>query len=326
MNYEFKKVAARLVMPVLSLLPSVAIGQESIKQAFGEFHEFAKNQYVEFNENSSRQADPATGELIDQSTTIIFSVNEDGMAEKLIDGMQRAFNAESDKSYNEFTRHGSEMGSQPIIIGKENWIGSNPADSYIVMAFAEKKENQPPTHRTVYAFEWRKEDKGISGKLLSSYGPIPTSERKKKHYEDLQGLSDFSSEDYKATMSALDSIFGSKEMRGFILSLDSLATDSELMQAVTNLGNIFSTDKKVQTTSGWLNSFKQMCRSQMKYAKQGKSLTYFPTEILELCKESNNLTDEERQLCLKEIDRVIAVTKDEFDRDLLQQARKHLNR
>ncbi len=65
------------MFPALSLMPAVAFGQESIKQAFGEFYDFAINQHIEYSENSDRQADPATGELIDQSTSI--SVDEDNV-------------------------------------------------------------------------------------------------------------------------------------------------------------------------------------------------------------------------------------------------------
>lgn len=326
MKREVKKAMMRLLVPALSLLPIAAFGQQTIEQAF---QDFVKNPSVKITESRNRQADPATGELLERSYLVDFSMEH---GEKQIDKLLRAFDQDRDASYNEFTRTGAGQGVQPIVIGKEIWIGSDPQDNYIVMSFADKmkQDDKRPQFRTVYALEWREEKDGRTwGKLVTCYGPIPKKERKARRIKSDWSMNNnggFSSDDLIASLTRLDSLITNDEsVKQSLVSLDSLFTNSDML---SDLGSLFSGKAKDKnSTAHWLDSFKKLCRSQMKYAKQGKSLTYFPSEILEQCKRGRDLlTDEECQLCQKELDRIIAVTKDEFDRDLLEQAKKQLTR
>lgn len=328
MKREVKKAMMRLLVPALSLLPIAAFGQQSIEQAF---QDFVKNPSVKITESRNRQADPATGELLERSYLVDFSMEH---GEKQIDKLLRAFDQDRDASYNEYSRTGSGEGGQPIVIGNKIWIGADAQDNYIVMSFADKtkQDDKTPQFRTVYAVEWREEDGGKTwGKLVTCYGPIPQKDQKGRRIKSIwkmDGADGVSSGDIIGALEGLDSLFTSDGIKKTLASLDSLATDSTLHVSLRSLGNFFSgKEEGANSTSQWLDSFKQLCRSQMKYGKQGKSMTYFSSGILEQCKRGRDLlTDEERELCLKELDRVIAVTKDEFDRDLLEQAKKQLTR
>lgn len=317
-----KKMKTNITLPrrlaaaaVLLVVASGSFAQKNIEAAFASFK---SEKAVTISESRSRETDPATGQLKERTEGIDFSL--DASKKNLIDKLCAAFDRDRDASYNEFSHTGNGRSPQPILIGNEISVGVGKNMNYVVMAFADKQtaEEGKPINRTVYAMEWAKDAKDgktITGTLYVVYGPIPqkrsvTITRAKtigsapdairRYEESLKGL-DFSN--LGQTLGDVGSVLADLRLGDFGLLADSLAASSSQ-----------------STLQPWLYLFRMQTRGYRKAVKQGKDVTYYLTSLLEHCKKEHaSLTDDELKLCMEELHRLLDITKDDFDRALLEE-------
>lgn len=313
---------------LLALLLSIATAVSAQKNIEAAFASFKNNKAVTASTSSSREADPYTGMLIQRTEVVEFSLDVGKKA--LIDKLRAAFDHDRDASYDEFVRTANGRTSQPILLGSEVSVGVSKNMNYIVMAFADKAsaDSTKAMNRTAYAMEWCKGDSNrVMGSLYVVYGPIPEKRKSssiKVYRRELQSLPDVNNLFDMVSQKSLDDFdwksafkWNNGESRqgspviigkGTILGGDSLAT------------SVFSSP-----VSPWLYLFRTQTRGYRKALKRGNDTTYYLTSLLEHCKKDHSgLSADERRLCTDELQRLLELTKDDFDRALIEECRKLL--
>lgn len=301
------------VAAALLVVASGSFAQKNIEAAFANFK---SDKAVTISESRSRETDPASGQLKERTERVDFSL--DASKKNLIDKLCAAFDRDRDASYNEFSHTGNGRSPQPILIGNEISVGVGKDMNYVVMAFADKTTaTDKPLNRTAYALEWANEARDsetITGTFYVVYGPIP-----QKH--DLT----FSWSEPATTADALKRY----REKARVIDLSGLGQslgDVGSALADLRLGDFGLLTDSLVASSGhsslqpWLYLFRMQTRSYRKAVKQGKDVTYYLTSLLEHCKkEHSSLTDDELKICSEELHRLLDITKDDFDRALLEQ-------
>ncbi|MBO4486146.1 MAG: hypothetical protein J5734_03295 [Prevotella sp.] len=330
MNIHQHSCCRLAVFSILLALAPSTFAQKNIEAAFNSFK---KDKAVSATESRSRENDPATGKLIQRTEQVDFRLAV--KKQNLIDNLRAAFDADRDASYDEFTHTGNGHSQRPILLGKEISVGVAPNRNYIVMAFADKQNSaDDPENRTAYALEWGKPDNSdsISGSLYIVYGPIPqknsisvirtikgtTPEAISRYREKMR---DF---DWSGLKSSLD--IDLSEIGQSLGDVGSALADLRLGEFGI-LADSLAASSGQATLQPWLYFFRMQTRGYRKAAKQGKDVTYNLTSLLEHCKKENGvLTADERRLCIDELRRLLDITKDDFDRALLGQCVKQLEK
>ena len=317
-----------VVSLLLALAPS-ALAQKNIEAAFNSFK---KDKAVSVTESRSRETDPSTGKLIQRTEQVDFSLAE--KKQNLIDNLRAAFDADRDASYDEFTHTGNGRRNQrPILIGKEISVGVAPNRNYIVMTFADKQDSaDDPKNRTAYALEWGKPDNSdsITGSLYIVYGPIP-QKNSISVIRTIKGTTPEAISRYREKMGDFDWPGLNSSVNIDLSELGQSLGDVGSALADLRLGEFgiladsLAASSNQATLQPWLYLFRMQTRGYRKAAKQGRDVTYYLTSLLEHCKKENGaLTADERSLCIDELRRLLDITKDDFDRALLNQCIKQL--
>ena len=165
------------------------------------------------------------------------------------------------------------------------------------------------------------DDKTIAGSLYVVYGPLPRKSSLKvvrsiSRSNLPETLSSYSAQLDNVDWSKLEEVLGDRGaliqrmMPGGTLNVDSLS------------GSLSG-----QSGMPFLYFFRKLSLGYQKALKQGKESTYYLTSLLDLCKKQHSaVSDDERQLCTDELQRLLEMTKAEFDRAVLQECMKLVGR
>ena len=309
---------------LLTLLLSIATAASAQKSIEAAFASFKNNKAVTASASSSREADPRTGMLIQRTEVVEFSL--DASKKTLIDKLRAAFDHDRDAAYDEFVRTANGRTAQPILLGSEVSVGVSKNMNYVVMAFADKAsvDSSKTMNRTAYAMEWCNGDSNrVTGSLYVVYGPMPEKRKasaikvSRGHLPDVNNLFDLES------LKSLDDFDWNSAFNWD--DLKSQQTSPIVIGKGTALGDSLKVSVFTSPTSPWLYLFRTQTRGYRKALKQGHDTTYYLTSLLEHCKKDHSaLTADERQLCIDELQRLMDMTKDEFDRALIEACRKLL--
>lgn len=314
-----KKRTSLLRLALVAVLLTQATGLWAQKNVEAAFASFKKEKAVKISESRSREADPATGTLIQRTDRIDFSFAAD--KNSLLDKLLSAFERDRDASYDEFYHSGDGKRMQPILLGKEISVGTSKEANYVVMAFADKETavEGKPVNRTAYALEWQytKNDTAITGSLYTVYGPMPQKGsvkvmRSTKIGDLPEMLSSYSGQLDNFDWGKLEDVLG-----------DGSAVVKRLMLGATFNADSLSSTITTGSSMPFLYFFRKLSLGYQKALKQGKESTYYLTSLLDLCKKQHSaVSDDERQLCTDELQRLLEMTKAEFDRAVLQECMK----
>ena len=318
-----KKRTSLIRLALVAVLLAQASGLSAQKTVEAAFASFKKEKAVKISESRSRESDPVTGALEQRVDRVDFSF----AAEKnsLLDKLLSAFERDRDAAYDEFYHSGDGRRMQPILIGEEITVGASKDANYVVMAFADKETavDGEPVNRTAYSLEWKytEDDKTIAGSLYIVYGPMP----KKKSLKVVRSISRSNLPETLSSYSAqLDNVDWSKveEMLG-----DGGALIQRMMPGSTLKADSLSGSLSSHFGMPFLYFFRKLSLGYQKALKQGKESTYYLTSLLDLCKKQHSaISDDERQLCTDELQRLLEMTKAEFDRAVLQECMKLVGR
>ena len=318
-----KKRTSLIRLALVAVLLAQATGLCAQKNVEAAFASFKKEKAVKISESRSREADPASGSLIQRTDRIDFSFAAD--KNSLLDKLLSAFERDRDAAYDEFYHSGDGRRMQPILLGNEISVGTSKDANYVVMAFADKETavDGNPVNRTAYAVEWQytEDDKTIAGSLYVVYGSLPRKSSLKvvrsiSRSNLPETLSSYSAQLDNVDWSKLEEVLGDRGafiqrmMPGGTLNVDSLS------------GSLSG-----QSGMPFLYFFRKLSLGYQKALKQGKESTYYLTSLLDLCKKQHSaVSDDERQLCTDELQRLLEMTKAEFDRAVLQECMKFVGR
>jgi len=292
---------------ILTLLPLTATAQEHVEQAF---QDFLKSKNINFKEKHSKSSNPET--LQKEGQLDAYSFKAKRWNDKMLDGIKEAMNLDRDKAYKEVW--GDDVFNESIALyysDKESVkIGGLEYDKYLLICFADAEH---PGFRYAYAVEWSEILK--EGRLIKAYARIPDAKSNQKSNRFIfdTGLGDLKKYGIDRKSLNLDSIMSSPNTDSLFQLPESITKDGAIINIRTN-------KEKHTTSSGWLSEFGIYKNFFMKHPK-GSAATTYATIIYGLCKDCSCLNQEERDIAAEQIEKLEALTDDEFVINLFNQSR-----
>ena len=292
---------------ILTLLPLTATAQEHVEQAF---QDFLKSKNISFKEKHSKSSNPET--LQKEGQLDAYSFKAKRWNDKMLDGIKEAMNLDRDKAY-------KEVWGDDDFLNESMAISYNDTESvkigfeyykYLLICFADAEHRG---FRYAYAVEWdeiRKE-----GRLIKAYARIPDAKSRQKSNPFIfdSGFNDLKKYGMDRKSLNLDSIMSSYHIDSLFQLPESIIKNGAIINIRTN-------KEKHTTSSGWLSEFGIYKNLFMKNPK-GSAATTYATIIYGLCKDCSCLNQEERDIAAEQIEKMEALTDDEFVINLFNQSR-----
>lgn len=237
--------------------------------------------------------DPETGQKVGQLDVYEFTIP--ASHHDMIEDIEQAFDKDKEKAYS--LSSGSNANKKTynyitLAVGGDEFgypLGDIKDSRYIYALFLDPADKNK-THRYAYAMEWHEGSKEIVGKLIVTYATTQQY-RKSRKQPRIITLSKQSG----SGISINDNHFFDDSM-GYFFS--SHGSDS-----------IF-TNRSISSES-WLSQFSTF-RNLFMNNPDGAAANYYASFIYKLCKQADTLDEVERQIVIKELEKVRKVTKDEF--------------
>ena len=293
---------------ILTLLPLTATAQEHVEQAF---QDFLKSKNISFKEKHSKSSNPET--LQKEGQLDAYSFKAKRWNDKMLDGIKEAMNLDRDKAYKEVWGDDDDFLNETMSIyynDKESVKIGFEFDKYLLICFADT-ENRG--FRYAYAVEWSEIRK--EGMLIKAYARIPDAKSNQKSNRFIfdTGFGDLKKYGMDRKSLNLDSIMSSLNTDSLFQLPESIIKDGAIINIRTN-------KEKHNTSSGWLSEFGIYKNLFMKHPK-GSAATTYATIIYGLCKDCSCLNQEERDIAAEQIEKLEAMTDDEFVINLFNQCR-----
>ena len=281
-----------LAAGILMLMPLTAHAQGFIKRAFNVL---ITSEPAQVESSHKLNKNPETG------------VKEGQLDVYEFEDVERAFEQDKEKAYSMKTASATSKKSYDytsLAVGGDDSgypLGDIKGSRYIYALFLDP-EDMTKTHRYAYAMEWRKDEKEIVGKLIVTYATTQQYRESGKKGRIFR----INGNDVK--LSANGFSFG----------------DDDLFSGFFSMGeglSAFGSDSTFVSSSigseSWLSQFKN---------PNSTASNYYASHIYKMCKKADALDDMEKKMVIKELEKVMKATNDEFLQEMFQASIERLKK
>ena len=322
-----------ILTAMLTALPSVLMAQENIQKAFDAL----LNDKI--TENKTRHVldrDPETGRMTAMADVYDFTISSNSALERL-KNVRKAF--ETDKKYaysvnsglrekgfedvdtESFSNLFESIGFAPVTLfvgdGRHQSvsIGNMNGSEYIYACFADKDD---PDHRYRYAYalEWAEKAKKTKVRLAVTYALRPEARDGKAKKTNVSRVIINGKE--ITTDSSTSGAGDGKVLNRVIIN------GKEYNNSDYNSSNVDSLmANRAKTPESWLSEFNAYKRLFLKHP-DGSTATHYATSIYGLCKKSDMLGPEEKQIVISELTKLKDKSTDELIQNVFEMSIKKL--
>ena len=263
------------------------MAQENIQKAFDALKQ-SKGQEETYT-NHFLEKDPETGLMEGMSDEYEFKI-ADAANKHLITAIRQAFNKDEQAAYSMSTgSHGGAESYTSLAVGNGNkgvGIGLMKDSKWIYACFLDPDDTLR-IHRYAYALEWvEKKDGSITGRIIKTYATTQKYRQK------------------KTTSSFI--INGKKmDLTGALGTLNATLGSNDL--------------------ESWLNKFNNL-RTLFLKKSEGPAANSWVTQIYGLCNDAGSLDEAEKNMVIKEIQKLKTKTNDEFIKELFDMSIERLKK
>ncbi len=299
-----------LAAGILMLMPLTTHAQGFIKRAFNVLITSEPAQVESSHKlNKNPETRVKEGQLDVYEFTIPASHHD------LVEDVERAFEQDKEKAYSMKTASATSKKSYDytsLAVGGDDSgypLGDIKGSRYIYALFLDP-EDMTKTHRYAYAMEWRKDEKEIVGKLIVTYATTQQYRESGKKGRIFR----INGNDVK--LSANGFSFG----------------DDDLFSGFFSMGeglSAFGSDSTFVSSSigseSWLSQFNTFKNLFLKNPNSTAS-NYYASHIYKMCKKADALDDMEKKMVIKELEKVMKATNDEFLQEMFQASIERLKK
>ena len=276
-----------ILSAILMAVSSTVMAQENIQKAFDALKQ-SKGQEETYT-NHFLEKDPETGLMEGMSDEYEFKI-ADAANKHLITAIRQAFNKDEQAAYSMSTgSHGGAESYTSLAVGNGNkgvGIGLMKDSKWIYACFLDPDDTLR-IHRYAYALEWvEKKDGSITGRIIKTYATTQKYRQK------------------KTTSSFI--INGKKmDLTGALGTLNATLGSNDL--------------------ESWLNKFNNL-RTLFLKKSEGPAANSWVTQIYGLCNDAGSLDEAEKNMVIKEIQKLKTKTNDEFIKELFDMSIERLKK
>ena len=290
-----------LAAGILMLMPLTAHAQGFIKRAFNVL---ITSEPAQVESSHKLNKNPETG--VKEGQLDVYEFTIPASHHDLVEDVERASlktaSSASKKSYDYTSLAvGGDDSGYPL--------GDIKGSRYIYALFLDPKD-MSKTHRYAYAMEWRKDEKEIVGKLVVTYATTQQYREGGKKGRIIR----INGNDVK--LSANSFSYG----------------DSDLFNKFFSMGDglsAFGSDSTFVSSSigseSWLSQFNTFKNLFLKNPNSTAS-NYYASHIYKMCKKADALDDMEKKMVIKELEKVMKATNDEFLQEMFQASIERLKK
>ena len=277
-----------LFTALLMALSSAAMAQENIEKAF----EALRFDEAQEETMSSHHVDktPGTGVMEGMSDEYEFKI-ADKANKHLVSAIRQAFNKDEQAAYSVSTgSHGGAESYTSLAVGNGNKggiaIGLMNDSKWIYACFLDPDDTLR-IHRYAYALEWvEKKDGSITGRIVKTYATTQKYRQK-------------------------------KTSRSIIINGQKM----DITGAFGTLNGALGGDE----SEAWINKFNNL-RTLFQKRSEGTAANSWATQIYKLCKDADSIDEAEKNMVIKEIQKLKAKTNDEFIKELFDMSIERLKK
>ena len=231
----------------------------------------------------------------------------------MVDNVERAFEEDKEKAYSLKTVSSKKSYDYTsLAVGGDDSgypLGDIKGSRYIYALFLDP-EDMTKTHRYAYAMEWRKDEKEIVGKLIVTYATTQQYRESGKKGRIFR----INGNDVK--LSANGFSFGDDDLFSGFFSmgegLSAFGSDSTFVSSTIG-------------SESWLSQFNTFKNLFLRNPNSTAS-NYYASHIYKMCKKADALDDMEKKMVIKELEKVMKATNDEFLQEMFQASIERLKK
>ena len=277
-----------ILSAILMAVSSTVMAQENIQKAFDALKQ-SKGQEETYT-NHFLEKDPETGLMEGMSDEYEFKIT-DAANKHLITAIRQAFNKDEQAAYSVSTgSHGGAESYTSLAVGNGNKgciaIGLMNDSKWIYACFLDPDDTLR-IHRYAYALEWvEKKDGSITGRIVKTYATTQKYRQK-------------------------------KTSRSIIINGQKM----DITGAFGTLNGALGGDE----SEAWINKFNNL-RTLFQKRSEGTAANSWATQIYKLCKDADSIDEAEKNMVIKEIQKLKAKTNDEFIKELFDMSIERLKK
>ena len=276
-----------ILSAILMAVSSTVMAQENIQKAFDALRQ-SKGQEETYT-NHFLERDPDTGLMEGMSDEYEFKIAEKAN-KHLITAIRQAFDKDEQAAYSVSTgSHGGAESYTSLAVGNGNkgvGIGLMKDSKWIYACFLDPDDTLR-IHRYAYALEWvEKKDGSITGRIVKTYATTQKYRQK-------------------------------KTTSSFVINGKKIDLSGGLGTLNATLGR---NDSEI-----WINSFNNLRTLFMKKS-EGPAANSWVTQIYGLCNDAGSLDEAEKNMVIKEIQKLKTKTNDEFIKELFDMSIERLKK
>jgi hypothetical protein len=236
------------------------------------------------------EKDPETGLMEGMSDEYEFKIT-DAANKHLITAIRQAFNKDEQAAYSVSTgSHGGAESYTSLAVGNGNKggiaIGLMNDSKWIYACFLDPDDTLR-IHRYAYALEWvEKKDGSITGRIVKTYATTQKYRQK-------------------------------KTSRSIIINGQKM----DLSGPFGTLNGALGGDE----SEAWINKFNNL-RTLFQKRSEGTAANSWATQIYKLCKDADSIDEAEKNMVIKEIQKLKTKTNDEFIKELFDMSIERLKK
>ena len=277
-----------ILSAILMAVSSTVMAQENIQKAFDALRQ-SRGQEETYT-NHFLERDPVTGLMEGMSDEYEFKIT-DKANKHLVTAIRQAFDKDEQAAYSVSTgSHGGAESYTSLAVGNGNKggiaIGLMNDSKWIYACFLDPDDTLR-IHRYAYALEWvEKKDGSITGRIVKTYATT-------QKYRQKKTISSFvingKKMDYTGALGTLNATLGSNDLES------------------------------------WLNKFNNL-RTLFLKKSEGPAANSWVTQIYGLCNDAGSLDEAEKNIVIKEIQKLKTKTNDEFIKELFDMSIERLKK
>lgn len=277
-----------ILSAILMAVSSTVMAQENIQKAFDALKQ-SKGQEETYT-NHFLEKDPETGLMEGMSDEYEFKIT-DAANKHLITAIRQAFNKDEQAAYSVSTgSHGGAESYTSLAVGNGNkggvTVGQMNGSKWIYACFLDPDDTLR-IHRYAYALEWvEKKDGSITGRIVKTYATTQKFRQK-------------------------------KTSRSIIINGQKM----DITGAFGTLNGALGGDE----SEAWINKFNNL-RTLFQKRSEGTAANSWATQIYKLCKDADSIDEAEKNMVIKEIQKLKTKTNDEFIKELFDMSIERLKK
>ena len=277
-----------ILSAILMAVSSTVMAQENIQKAFDALKQ-SKGQEETYT-NHFLEKDPETGLMEGMSDEYEFKIT-DAANKHLITAIRQAFNKDEQAAYSVSTgSHGGAESYTSLAVGNGNKggiaIGLMNDSKWIYACFLDPDDTLR-IHRYAYALEWvEKKDGSITGRIVKTYATTQKFRQK-------------------------------KTSRSIIINGQKM----DITGAFGTLNGALGGDE----SEAWINKFNNL-RTLFQKRSEGTAANSWATQIYKLCKDVDSIDEAEKNMVIKEIQKLKTKTNDDFIKELFDMSIERLKK